>query len=61
MDRREEAIKVKEQSILKLGSVLAKHGFAEGEHVPFKHCDQTLAREQRLVKFFSDSVLATQC
>ena len=32
-DGREEAVKVKELSILKLGSVLAKHGFAEGEHV----------------------------
>ena len=28
---REEAVRVKEQSILKLGEVLAKYGFAEGE------------------------------
>ena len=27
---REEAVKVKEQAILLLGKVLAKHGFAEG-------------------------------
>ena len=32
-DGREEAVKVKELSILKLGSVLAKHGFAEGKDV----------------------------
>ena len=28
---REEAVKIKEQAILLLGQVLAKHGFAEGE------------------------------
>lgn len=28
---KEEAVKLKEQAILKLGSVLAKNGFAEGD------------------------------
>ena len=28
---REEAVKIKEQAILLLGKVLAKHGFAEGQ------------------------------
>lgn len=30
---REEAVKAKELSILKLGEVLAKHGMAEGERL----------------------------
>lgn len=32
---REEAVRVKEQSILRLGEVLAKHDFAEGEFLVF--------------------------
>ena len=30
---REEAVKIKEQAILLLGKVLAKHGFAEGKKI----------------------------
>ena len=30
---KEEAVKVKELSLLKLGAVLAKHGFAEGTYM----------------------------
>lgn len=31
--QREEGVKVKEVAILKLGEVLAKHGFADGKFV----------------------------
>ena len=60
-DRREEAIKVKEQSILKLGSVLAKHGFAEGEHGHPTLQPDTHKRAEAGQIFLRYSVLATQC